>query len=220
MFRHFVSTLLLRVNTITGVMYRQVPGASWGGTAWRGCCLQAASRRRCLGRALPGVHCCLSALQGVHYLGVQAGDMAGRSPLPARSNDPTIMSWGLANEPQCHGDATACVISRWADSTAAFVRALAPDQLITLDCEGFIGPAAKGKRRLPCRRQLPRRVHRLSVHGTCCESRGCCYIVPQRARQPLQRARRLPCWPKLRPPPPRPSPLSLSLKRRKREQPF
>lgn len=47
-------------------------------------------------------------------------------------DDPTIFAWELANEPRLYPDA-------WVDDTAAFIRGLDPNHLITAGSEGEIG---------------------------------------------------------------------------------
>lgn len=59
------------------------------------------------------------------------------------SDDPTIMSWQLANEPRPGSDADGRVhfddFSQWLDETAGFIKALAPKQLISTGNEGAMG---------------------------------------------------------------------------------
>ena len=59
------------------------------------------------------------------------------------SNDPTIMSWQLANEPRPGSDADGRAhfddFSRWVDETAGFIKELAPHQLISTGNEGAMG---------------------------------------------------------------------------------
>ncbi|HMN46620.1 MAG TPA: cellulase family glycosylhydrolase [Povalibacter sp.] len=61
------------------------------------------------------------------------------------SEDPTIMSWQLANEPRpgsdASGAANAQVFSRWIDETAAYIESLAPQQLVSTGNEGWMGAA-------------------------------------------------------------------------------
>jgi mannan endo-1,4-beta-mannosidase len=61
------------------------------------------------------------------------------------SEDPTIMSWQLANEPRPGSDASgrgnAEVFIRWIDETAAFIGSLAPHQLVSTGNEGWMGTA-------------------------------------------------------------------------------
>ena len=54
------------------------------------------------------------------------------SPNCARSDDPTILAWGLANEPRCEGDRACSVVPFWADSTARHLKSLDPNHLVTL----------------------------------------------------------------------------------------
>ena len=63
----------------------------------------------------------------------------------AYQDDPTIMSWQLANEPRPGSDANARphfeVFVKWVDETAAFIRKLAPKQLVSTGNEGWMGTA-------------------------------------------------------------------------------
>lgn len=58
-------------------------------------------------------------------------------------DDPTVMSWQLANEPRPGSDpdghANADVYVRWIDETAAFIHQLAPNQLVSTGSEGEMG---------------------------------------------------------------------------------
>ncbi len=50
-------------------------------------------------------------------------------------NDPTIMAWELANEPRgFHNNTTD--FNLWIDNTAAFIKSLDPNHLVTTGCEG------------------------------------------------------------------------------------
>ena len=61
-------------------------------------------------------------------------------------DDPTVMSWQLANEPRPGSDkgghANAEVYVKWIDETAGFIRGLAPKQLVSTGSEGEKGSAA------------------------------------------------------------------------------
>ncbi len=60
-------------------------------------------------------------------------------------DDPTIMLWELANEPRCKGSGvypqspgcTTRTITRWAADMSAFVKQVAPRQLVAIGDEGF-----------------------------------------------------------------------------------
>ena len=58
-------------------------------------------------------------------------------------DDPTVMSWQLANEPrpgsQDGGRANIAAYDRWIDETAAYIRGLAPRQLVSTGSEGAMG---------------------------------------------------------------------------------
>ena len=60
-----------------------------------------------------------------------------------------IFAWGLANEPQCrppHGtagtDDDSRIIAKWAHGTAAYLKSIDHNHLVTLDSEGFFGPSS------------------------------------------------------------------------------
>jgi mannan endo-1,4-beta-mannosidase len=58
--------------------------------------------------------------------------------------DPTIMSWQLANEPRpgIDGDSTHFdAFATWIDGTSAFIKKLAPKQLVSTGNEGWMGTA-------------------------------------------------------------------------------
>lgn len=56
-------------------------------------------------------------------------------------DDPTILAWGLANEPRCDGDRACTVVPFWVDATARYLKSLDAHHLVTLDVEGFLGPS-------------------------------------------------------------------------------
>lgn len=58
-------------------------------------------------------------------------------------NDPTILGYGLANEPRCYLDpgCTKHTIATWAHVTARYLKHLDKNHLILMDCEGFFGPS-------------------------------------------------------------------------------
>lgn len=59
------------------------------------------------------------------------------------NNDPTIMSWELANEPRPSNvgnkDEKMKIFTQWVDETAGFIHSLAPKQLVTTGSEGSQG---------------------------------------------------------------------------------
>ncbi len=63
----------------------------------------------------------------------------------AYSDDPTIMSWQLANEPRPGSDANARphfdVFTKWIHETSGYIRKLAPKQLVSTGNEGWMGTA-------------------------------------------------------------------------------
>ncbi|KAJ1304402.1 hypothetical protein OPQ81_005551 [Rhizoctonia solani] len=59
-------------------------------------------------------------------------------------NEPTIMAWELANEPRCKGatevttgTCTTKTITRWATEMSAYIKSIAPNQLVAMGDEGF-----------------------------------------------------------------------------------
>ena len=56
-------------------------------------------------------------------------------------DDPTVMSWQLANEPRpgsdAEGQSNIDVFKQWVNDTAGFIRALAPKQLVSTGSEGL-----------------------------------------------------------------------------------
>jgi mannan endo-1,4-beta-mannosidase len=61
------------------------------------------------------------------------------------SDDPTIMSWQLGNEPRpgsnANGKENAALFTRWVNDTAEFIGTLAPRQLVSSGNEGWMGTA-------------------------------------------------------------------------------
>jgi mannan endo-1,4-beta-mannosidase len=82
------------------------------------------------------------------------------------ADDPTIMSWQLANEPRPGSDAHARphfdVFVKWVDETAAFIKSLAPKQLVSTGNEGWMGTA--GSRELFVQSHATRNVDYLTYH--------------------------------------------------------
>jgi mannan endo-1,4-beta-mannosidase len=61
----------------------------------------------------------------------------------AYRDDPVIMAWELANEPRGMGNAEA--FNAWIDETAAFIKSIDPNHLVTTGCEGYTPlPVANG----------------------------------------------------------------------------
>jgi mannan endo-1,4-beta-mannosidase len=84
----------------------------------------------------------------------------------AYNEDPTIMSWQLANEPRPGSDANARphfdVFVKWVDTTAGFIRKLAPKQLVSTGNEGWMGTA--GSKELFTRSHATKNVDYLTYH--------------------------------------------------------
>lgn len=55
------------------------------------------------------------------------------------SEDPTIMTFELANEPRSRSDKTGDALLAWITQMSAYVKRLAPQQLVTTGDEGFYG---------------------------------------------------------------------------------
>ena len=56
--------------------------------------------------------------------------------------DPTIMTFELANEPRNRSDKTGAAVLSWVAEMSAYVKSLAPRQLVAVGDEGFYGDAA------------------------------------------------------------------------------
>jgi mannan endo-1,4-beta-mannosidase len=81
-------------------------------------------------------------------------------------DDPTIMSWQLANEPRPGSDANAQphydAFVKWVDETAGFIKKLAPKQLISTGNEGWMGTA--GSKELFEKSHATKNVDYLTFH--------------------------------------------------------
>jgi mannan endo-1,4-beta-mannosidase len=84
----------------------------------------------------------------------------------AYNQDPTIMSWQLANEPRPGSDANAKphfdAFVKWTDDTAGFIKKLAPKQLVSTGNEGWMGTG--GSRELFVRSHATKNVDYLTYH--------------------------------------------------------
>jgi mannan endo-1,4-beta-mannosidase len=58
------------------------------------------------------------------------------------NEDPTIMTFELANEPRSRSDKTGQRLLAWVTQTSAYFKHLAPHQLVTTGDEGFYGDPA------------------------------------------------------------------------------
>jgi mannan endo-1,4-beta-mannosidase len=58
------------------------------------------------------------------------------------NEDPTIMTWELANEPRARSDKTGQTLLTWVRETSAYFKRLAPRQLVAVGDEGFYGDPA------------------------------------------------------------------------------
>jgi mannan endo-1,4-beta-mannosidase len=56
-------------------------------------------------------------------------------------DDPTVMTFELANEPRCRSDKSGATLLAWAAEMSAYVKRLAPHQLVAVGDEGFYGEA-------------------------------------------------------------------------------
>ncbi|WP_254450282.1 cellulose binding domain-containing protein [Cohnella herbarum] len=52
-------------------------------------------------------------------------------------DDPTIMTWELANEPRAQTDKTGNTLVNWADEMSAYIKSLDPNHLVAVGDEGF-----------------------------------------------------------------------------------
>jgi mannan endo-1,4-beta-mannosidase len=55
------------------------------------------------------------------------------------NQDPTIMTFELANEPRSRSDKSGEILLNWVKETSAYIKELAPQQLVTTGDEGFYG---------------------------------------------------------------------------------
>ena len=60
------------------------------------------------------------------------------------AEDPTIMGYDLANEPRNPGALGGAALQQWIAEMSAFIKARAPDQLVTTGLEGFYGLSTPG----------------------------------------------------------------------------
>jgi mannan endo-1,4-beta-mannosidase len=70
-----------------------------------------------------------------------------RNPLTGISyaQDPTILAWEIANEPRCPGDPSGTrLLTNWLNEISAYIRTLAPNQLISAGDEGFFNHQLAG----------------------------------------------------------------------------
>jgi mannan endo-1,4-beta-mannosidase len=82
-------------------------------------------------------------------------------------DDPTIMSWQLANEPRPgsdsgHTPAAADAFLAWVNDTATLLKALAPKQLVSTGNEGWMGTA--GSRELYIKAHSSKSIDYLTYH--------------------------------------------------------
>jgi mannan endo-1,4-beta-mannosidase len=84
----------------------------------------------------------------------------------AYTDDPTIMSWQLANEPRPGSDANAKphfdAFTKWIDETSGFIKTLAPKQLVSTGNEGWMGTA--GSKELFVKSHASKNVDYLTYH--------------------------------------------------------
>ncbi|MCX7772649.1 MAG: cellulase family glycosylhydrolase [Clostridia bacterium] len=52
-------------------------------------------------------------------------------------NDPTVMTWELMNEPRCESDQSGETLVKWVTEMSAYVKSVAPNQLVAVGDEGF-----------------------------------------------------------------------------------
>ena len=84
----------------------------------------------------------------------------------AYTEDPTIMSWQLANEPRPGSDANAKpyfdVFEKWIDETSGYIKSLTPRQLVSTGNEGWMGTA--GSREVFVKSHTSKNVDYLTFH--------------------------------------------------------
>ena len=84
----------------------------------------------------------------------------------AYTDDPTIMSWQLANEPRPGSDSNAKphfdAFTKWIDETSGFIKKLAPKQLVSTGNEGWMGTA--GSKDLFLKSHASKNVDYLTYH--------------------------------------------------------
>jgi mannan endo-1,4-beta-mannosidase len=81
------------------------------------------------------------------------------------TDDPTIMSWQLANEPRPGKDGNSQffdAFTKWIDGTAAVIKAAAPKQLVSTGNEGWMGTA--GDKNLFVKAHTTKNVDYLTFH--------------------------------------------------------
>ena len=62
---------------------------------------------------------------------------------PTYKDDPAIFSWELANEPR-YKDSNQSVLNTWIDSTAAYIKSLDSNHMVTTGSEGFFNRTSTG----------------------------------------------------------------------------
>jgi len=83
----------------------------------------------------------------------------------AYRDDPTIMSWQLANEPRPGKDGNSehfGAFTKWIDTTAGYIKTLAPKQLVSTGNEGWMGTA--GSKELFEKSHATKNVDYLTFH--------------------------------------------------------
>ena len=62
------------------------------------------------------------------------------------ADDPTILAWEIANEPRCPSDPSGTeLLTEWLGNMSAFIRSIAPRQLIAAGDEGFFNHERAGR---------------------------------------------------------------------------
>lgn len=52
-------------------------------------------------------------------------------------DDPTIMTWELANEPRCQSDTSCATLTNWIKEMSEYIKSIDPDHLVAIGDEGF-----------------------------------------------------------------------------------
>nr|XP_017254126.1 PREDICTED: mannan endo-1,4-beta-mannosidase 7 [Daucus carota subsp. sativus] len=63
-------------------------------------------------------------------------------------NEPTIMAWGLMNEPRCTSDPSGRTIQAWISEMASHVKSIDRNHLLEAGLEGFYGPSTPQRKAL------------------------------------------------------------------------
>ncbi|KAL0430417.1 UNVERIFIED_CONTAM: Mannan endo-1,4-beta-mannosidase 4 [Sesamum radiatum] len=123
-YKNHIKAVLNRVNTITGVAYKDDPTIF----AW-----ELMNEPRCQsdlsGKPIQAVLNRVNTITGVAY-----------------KDDPTIFAWELMNEPRCQSDLSGRAIQNWAAEMSAYLKLIDKNHLLEIGTEGFYGESISGKK--------------------------------------------------------------------------